>query len=500
MATKGKQKKSTMSPTKRAILTVFLVLLGIFAIYISYVNPFQLSLLNQWLNALFFMVLVGISMRYVNGLDGLATTGIYLLGTKHGLKFIDSISKRYESFWTAMSVWGIILGFGLMSYPFLRGKVSLKMYVFGLISLMFIAIVAVPATIYGLQFINLPQIQAAVTAAETTTTAQAGISYVAIATYAFALIFGFSGFIIFLLAVNAASVIGAIYTFIGTALSGAPQTTVLSSQVPGVAPLIPGIDVPLFETIIALVIIIVVHEFSHGILARIDKIKLRAIGLVFFGIIPIGAYVEPDEKEVLKLNSFKQSRIMAAGIASNMIVALIFMVLTFAMVIYVVPGLYSNTVLVQSTSAGFPAYNVIQPGSQILYWNGYKIENLSSFTTATAGDVPNAIVTVVTNSGTYSFKAIGIDGSSKGYIGLTPYEPLSTTPSAVALYFLYTVIVLTFMLNLFVGIVNLLPVPGFDGWRLYGANIKNKKIVNVLAWLVVAIIFINILPLFFGLA
>jgi Zn-dependent protease len=54
------------------------------------------------------------------------------------------------------------------------------------------------------------------------------------------------------------------------------------------------------------------------------------------------------------------------------------------------------------------------------------------------------------------------------------------------------------MFNLFVGIVNLLPVPGFDGWRLYKANIKNDKAVRALSVIVVFILLLNILPLVFA--
>jgi membrane-associated protease RseP (regulator of RpoE activity) len=494
----GIRSGKTLNLAVRSGLTSALVVIGFLIIYFCYTASY-LGVATQWLAALFFLVLIGILIKVINSLNGLGTTGIYLIGTKHGIKFIDAISKKYRRFWNAMAIWGIVVGFGLISYPLLKGKIDKRLYAFGIISLMAIAYIAVPSTIYGLQFINLPQIQSALSSAQAAP-AQSGISLIEVVVYLVALVFGFSGYIIFLLAVNAATVIAGIYNFIGTVISGVPQSSILKNQVPGVAPLIPGIDVPLFQTIIALAIILVIHEFSHGILARIEKVKLKQIGLVIFGVIPIGAFVEPDEKAVLKLNSHKQSKIMAAGISSNLIAAIFFMVVMYLMIAFIVPGLYSNQVFVASTTPGFPAYNSLQPGMQILYWNGYKIENLSSFTVAAANDIPNRTVTVITNTGQYSYKAVAIGNSTKGYIGITTTEPLSSSPFAQAAYFLYTVVVLTFMLNLFVGIVNLLPVPGFDGWRLYKANIKNGKLVNLLAAFVVIVILINVLPLFFYLA
>ena len=42
---------------------------------------------------------------------------------------------------------------------------------------------------------------------------------------------------------------------------------------------------------------IIIHEFSHGILARVENVKINSIGLLLFAIIP-GAFVEPDEEKL----------------------------------------------------------------------------------------------------------------------------------------------------------------------------------------------------------
>ncbi|HEB37828.1 MAG TPA: peptidase M50, partial [Thermoplasmatales archaeon] len=59
---------------------------------------------------------------------------------------------------------------------------------------------------------------------------------------------------------------------------------------------LPGINpiLPVGYTIIGLAIAIVVHEFSHGIQCVLGKIKIKSLGIIAF-IVPIGAFVEPDE-------------------------------------------------------------------------------------------------------------------------------------------------------------------------------------------------------------
>ncbi len=87
---------------------------------------------------------------------------------------------------------------------------------------------------------------------------------------------------------------------------------------------IPGLNpiIPIWYGILALVIALVVHEFTHGILTRVAKSKIVSLGLVFF-IVPMGAFVEPDEEELQVMKRRKRSRMFASGPTSNLIVALI---------------------------------------------------------------------------------------------------------------------------------------------------------------------------------
>ena len=101
-----------------------------------------------------------------------------------------------------------------------------------------------------------------------------------------------------------------------------PKTSAVSPKMmiglPGVNPVI-----PLWYGILALVIAMVIHEFSHGILSRVANVKVKALGLLLF-IFPVGAFVEPDEEEMKAMKKWERMRLYAAGPGSNMVIALIF--------------------------------------------------------------------------------------------------------------------------------------------------------------------------------
>jgi len=48
-----------------------------------------------------------------------------------------------------------------------------------------------------------------------------------------------------------------------------------------------------------------------------------------------------------------------------------------------------------------------------------------------------------------------------------------------------------------VGIVNLLPIPGFDGWQIYRLE-ASKKVVNALAAIVLIALILNVVPWFWS--
>jgi len=111
-----------------------------------------------------------------------------------------------------------------------------------------------------------------------------------------------------------------------------PKPSELTS--PQAALLIPGINpfIPLVWGIIGLAVAIVVHELSHAVLCRVEGIKVKSLGIIL-ALFPIGAFAEPEEKELLDRNRSKSSkiRVYTAGISANYIVAFIAFALFFSM-------------------------------------------------------------------------------------------------------------------------------------------------------------------------
>lgn len=94
---------------------------------------------------------------------------------------------------------------------------------------------------------------------------------------------------------------------------------------PGVYVLLPGINpyLPLLYGWIALVVALVAHEGMHGVIARNLRLRVKSSGLLFFLVIPVGAFVDVDEEQIKKAKPRNSSRVMAAGVGGNIAVAVV---------------------------------------------------------------------------------------------------------------------------------------------------------------------------------
>lgn len=117
--------------------------------------------------------------------------------------------------------------------------------------------------------------------------------------------------------------------------------------------LIPGINefIPFTWGLIALIVTLVVHEFAHAILCRVENIRVKSMGILL-ALVPVGGFAEPDEKELFGTETsggggdgpvesagFKaatrqqRARILAAGVMANFVVALLAFILFFGPVL-----------------------------------------------------------------------------------------------------------------------------------------------------------------------
>ena len=162
--------------------------------------------------------------------------------------------------------------------------------------------------------------------------------------------------------------------------------------IPGINPLI-----PIWYGILGLIVAIVVHEFAHGILTRVGQMAIKSLGLVFV-IVPMGAFVEPDEEAITKADRKRRMNIYAVGPATNIILALVVAVL-FSSVTVASAVPVDNGPVIMGTVSNAPAALVdMGYGYQIVSLNGVAIENITQWQNFDA-PAPNSTVTV-----TYNYK------------------------------------------------------------------------------------------------
>jgi len=139
--------------------------------------------------------------------------------------------------------------------------------------------------------------------------------------------------------------------------------------------LLPGINEYVPSTLavwLAFILTIGVHEFGHGILCRVENIKVKTMGALI-AVIPIGFFVEPDEEELDRTKGMAKVRMFGAGITNNLVVGfscffllILFVGLATPVSQPVIHGVYKDY---PAASAGIP------PGSIVTAVNGVTVSN-----------------------------------------------------------------------------------------------------------------------------
>ncbi|SFR63055.1 PDZ domain-containing protein [Halogeometricum rufum] len=149
--------------------------------------------------------------------------------------------------------------------------------------------------------------------------------------------------------------------------------------IPGVNDFLPLSVAP--EIIFGLLVGLVVHEGGHGILCRVEDIEIESMGLFLFTILPLGAFVEPDEESQRKADRGGKSRMFAAGVTNNFAVTIVAFALLFGPVIgsiAVAPGM-----AVAGSYDGSPAAAAgIGQGDRITAVAGAPVDNETTLQSA----------------------------------------------------------------------------------------------------------------------
>lgn len=298
-------------------------------------------------------------------------------------------------------------------------------------------------------------------------------------------------------------IVGLAFFTINIPLFFLPTSDGTSSAI-AITPVIPGITIS-FQSLpyflIAIMIGAMVHEFAHGIAARVEKVDLKSTGLFIF-LVFFGAFVEPDEKNFNQKSRRSKARIMAAGALANMIVAVIFiliLILPFGFPLLIAP-------LYQTESSGALIIDVIpkKPAAEAGIKAGFAIIAINSSTgyqsITSATDFQEYVNSSILPNQTLIFhfakggKPINLDtvarddNPSKGFIGIRTWEYLKSRffePSPIVNllpYWILNTILYGFMLNLMFAMINLLPIPFLDGDKLLTAFL-GPKFSRFLPWI-----------------
>ncbi len=182
----------------------------------------------------------------------------------------------------------------------------------------------------------------------------------------------------------------------GISAIAAPQPAAIQQPqnfliIPGVNEFLP-LEVAL-EIVIGLAIAMVVHEGAHGLLCRVEGIDIESMGLVFFALIPVGAFVEPDEETTRETSRGARARMFAAGVTANTLLTIVVFALLFGPVVgamSVAPG-YA----VGEVNPGSPAADAgLVEGDRLIAVDGDPVETASEFEAAIADADADVTVTV----------------------------------------------------------------------------------------------------------
>ena len=237
----------------------------------------------------------------------------------------------------------------------------------------------------------------------------------------------------------------------------------------------PFMFMPFWIFIICIAVVVLVHEGAHGIVSQAHNLKLQSTGLGMFTIIPL-AFVEPDEKQLEKSSLATQLSVFAAGPFANictgffaLLVSIFFLIPAAANVVEP-SGLEITNVVID-----FPAANAgIVPGDKIIAINGEETLGVDAFVDEIIKIDPGEDATFLLQDREVLLTVAENPAElGKPYIGVSfkeALQPKSDTRlgnlSADILLFLINLFSWLWVLNIGIGLVNLLPLGPVDGGRM----------------------------------
>jgi membrane-associated protease RseP (regulator of RpoE activity) len=258
--------------------------------------------------------------------------------------------------------------------------------------------------------------------------------------------------------------------------------------------LIPGVTIQSSNNIInfllAVPIVLVMHEGAHGIVATLEKIKIKTGGFAVF-IALFAGFVEPDEEEFAKAKQISRLRVIGAGATSNILFSFVIAALllfnpSFALIMpdQIRQGFYKEPlgVPIVSVTEGSGAEKAgLLKDDIITAINGVNIILPQDFAKVKLKPGDTAMVTVIRSGQTLQIPVVATpskDDPQKGMLGilraaLPSYQPIVPyyihwSPEA------FMFLLWLWMLSFFIGIFNMLPLPILDGGKFIHSIIEKR--------------------------
>jgi len=287
---------------------------------------------------------------------------------------------------------------------------------------------------------------------------------------------------------------------------------------PALAPVLPGIKIApglptlsFLHWIISLIIIAIVHEFSHGVVARLFNIKIKSSGFAFLGPIP-AAFVEPDEKQMEKKSRKVQLGVLAAGSFSNILLGMMVIGIAITLSPFTNGLLESNGVFIVNLEEGGPLnLSGVSVGENILKINELDVGTVSELSGILTDANPGDEIVLETDKGVYNV-LLG-ENEEKAYLGASlSAAEISYTEQALDKYgrglldlisWFTQLLFWLWIINIGVGLFNLLPLGPIDGGRMlvvgltYFMSKENAtKVWKAVSFFLLFLLIINLLPWF----
>lgn len=335
-------------------------------------------------------------------------------------------------------------------------------------------------------------------------------------------------------------------------LLGAPAVREISRTLgPGAYLLLPGINpvLPIFYGWLAIICAITIHETAHGVIARNLGLRVKSSGLLFLVFIPIGAFVDVDEKQIAKARPRNSLRVMAAGVGANIVVAVVCILGVLLIVNGLTPivdgvyvydviegmpadqaGLLAKDVFVSADGIQISSYEQLKallesktPGDEInlTVARGVKWKNLFSTTVELVESDGRAIMGVnlselMTRERLSYYQNFSLTSLSLYLVppalapGLVPFSdaaaPFYSHWLGEQWYVLSNILFWLWFVNVNIAVFNALPIYPLDGGRMFNIMLKyslgrragektvHRITVAVTAMLIVVVLLIAIIP------